>query len=390
MKVLYLISCFGHGRGGHFYSLRATAQEMSQHVEVSVLSIGTSVSPVLNDLDCYTSIFLSKFCWRSVRKVLAQIKNENAQVLHSFDSGAYFFARLSSLATALPVIHTKCGGPSPKRFYPKVKDLVLYSVEDVRFFSSSQRHKHTSLHHIPNRVASITQDSEAIERLRSRLDPGATIFLRIARFSSSHKHSIMGSVGLVQELNDRGHRAQLVVIGAIQDVDVFEEACRTASDDVMFITDDEYTTNASRLIDIADYVIGTGRGAMEAAVLGKIVLAPVANSVIPVLLTEECIQTCFEYNFSPRTPIETDPDSAIKAIAELIESEKIRTSQRAFLMAFSKRHFLISSVAHKYHSLYQKARKCGLQPLDIALHLVLSRRRFNNRLEHYRTRETPI
>jgi glycosyltransferase involved in cell wall biosynthesis len=368
LNILYVISCFGHGRGGHFYSLKTTADEMAKDNNVMVVSIGPATSPVFASMKRYVPI-QSKFPFpRAFGTLIRIIKENNINVIHSFDANAYFFARIASLITGIPVLQTKCGGPSPERYYPQVNDLVLFSTEDMRYFQRSPIHQDARLYHIPNRVVANPPDTNAIGELEQRFRPHSKIILRISRFSEQHKKSMISSINLVKRLHDEGIDVQLLIIGAIQDRDVYEEISILTSSDTIIITDDVFTINASRLIDVADIVVGTGRGAMEAAVQEKILLAPVKGLNFPVLVREENIHTFLEYNFSARTQISTRQEEEYAKIKNLLNDPQRMSELNRFIKLFAVDNFDIRTVRDKYLKIYNNCEKCNLHIVDIIKH----------------------
>ena len=57
MKVVFVISSFGHGRGGHFYSTQVIYEALSKVYETYLINIGLSPSPVLESLKCVNFIY---------------------------------------------------------------------------------------------------------------------------------------------------------------------------------------------------------------------------------------------------------------------------------------------------------------------------------------------
>jgi glycosyltransferase involved in cell wall biosynthesis len=376
MKVLFLISCFGHGRGGHFYSLRTIAEEAAKNLDISVVSIGLARSPVLEGFGDYRHISARLPSPIAILKLINIIRLCNIHVIHSFDPSAYLFARAASILTGKPVIHTKCGGPVPSKYYPLAGDLILFSTEDMSYFSASKRHKRVKLHYIPNRVIMIKQDWDAICELKNNLRPNAAIFLRIARFCRSHQNSIMVSINLINKLSNDGLDIQLVLVGALENENVYREIRNYAGKDVLFVVDRHYTVNASRLIGVSDFVIGTGRGAMEAAVQGKLLLTPVKKSPFPVLVDQENVSLFFDHNFSDRTPIMSDDNAIVERIKGIMSNNTARSELRDFIYNFAQKNFSISKVKDQYIRLYSNARKSRLDPLDFALHYYLTAKSF--------------
>src|SRR5690554_1825731 len=69
------------------------------------------------------------------------------------------------------------------------------------------------------------------------------------------------------------------------------------------ITDSKYTAKASDMLYLADAVIATGRGVMEAASLAKPILTPAKNADLPILVNQSNFKGFFDTNFSERNSV---------------------------------------------------------------------------------------
>lgn len=362
MKVLYLISTMEphSGRGGHYYSLRTTAEEMSKKLDCAIVVIGKRESPVINQSKVKTYNLIYKKI--NIIKVIKDLKNiidiERPQVIHSFDEDTFFFGSLISNILKKPYIHTKCGGPNSRIAFPKVNNLILFSQEDVRFYQSSRRFKKTNLFFIPNRIREIPSDFLRIKNIKLSVDcDESKIFLIISRLEEYKKKDILQAINLVKKLNSDGIKTKLIIIGALQDVNVGKEIKENMDNNIYLFTDDKYAINASQLIDVADFVIGGGRSFMEAALKGKIMLCPLKNSNYPLLITEENFQNAFDQNFSSRLTIDNfDPDENYKQIIQVLVNEEYADNVTSFIKSVSSEHFEISSQLNRYCKIYNEVK----------------------------------
>lgn len=119
MKVCYLITTLGHGRGGHFYDLRTTAEALSRRLECVILNVGVCASPVIDSASVRShNVWCNGFdVLRQSSRILAR---EGADVIHAFDARVVFLAGALSAMHRKPLVLTKCGGPNPKWYYPPV------------------------------------------------------------------------------------------------------------------------------------------------------------------------------------------------------------------------------------------------------------------------------
>ncbi|MCK4784920.1 MAG: glycosyltransferase family 4 protein [Desulfobacteraceae bacterium] len=373
MKICYLISATGPGRGGHFYSCKATAESLSQKVECIIISIGTFDCPVIDSANVKTCNvrFTGLNLLGAVRELSRIVRREKVDIFHAFDTPTYFFGRLMSLLFRKPIILTKCGGPNPVRYFPYADYLIVYSTENEGFFKKERKFTTTRIYLIPNRISRFKSDFTRIDSIRSRLDSKSKIFLRISRFSPAYKESTIQCVNLINRLNEDGHTCQLVLIGVIERKEVFDEIAQLQSEKIKIFCGDEYTIHSSELIDIADFVIGTGRGFMEAASKGKILLTPLMNSKYPLLVTEQNFGKVFATNFSPRNQIDNyNEEENYKAIVRVLCDESLMANMKEQSKLFFDKFFSVDAVVDKYCDIYRTATyNKNIRLFDLVLHM---------------------
>lgn len=370
MRILYLISVTNHGGGGHQYSLKATAGLMAERHHVLAASIGPRPSKALNGLPYYRHIEGELPSVRLIRKVKDIVTQENIEIIHAFDVEAYWYARVVSILTGSRLMFTLCGGPTPKGYFPRFDNLILFSEENKK--GLTQRCVNDAgLYLIPNRVAKVTQDHSAIENIRDRLPSCDKVILRIARFGTHHSRSILGTIKLGAMLKNMGVNVHVVIIGNVDHLECYEKAKALKVDNATLITEEKYTTNAARLIRLGDIIVGTGRGAMEAAMEGIPVLAPIRGLDVPVLASPERLHHFLKYNFSDRTDLgDLSKDAEIKRVADMLESPVLMRNVASEVEEFARKHFDIRSVQERYDLLYDKATKSSASLFDIAQQLI--------------------
>jgi glycosyltransferase involved in cell wall biosynthesis len=378
MKVVYLISASENSAGGHYYSLKTTVQVLQSKTTPIVISIGKNKSPVLKNsgFEYYhideSGIVRTIFV---LKKILSKF---HPQAIHAFDSRVFLYARLASYWLKTPCVLTKCGGANAKH-YPVAKQLVLYSIENFEYYSSHPRFQESKIRLIPNRVTLPKQDVSAIEQLFDEIGLGKAVFLRICRIGSGYRKSIEQSIDLVKELNSLGYLVCLVVIGIIEDQSVFEEVSKEKKEYVYFFTESKYTAQASRLIDIADFVIGTGRGFMEAALLDKTMLAPTNNTKYPTLVKKDNLNRVFYFNFSLRYSSNESDAETIDSLKKLLDGNK-ESIEKAYIQNEAKEFFCADNMGEKYLPLYKN--QAGIETVfsadiikQLAIKIIASRRK---------------
>ncbi len=225
MKIAYLIRTFGHqGLGGHYNSLKVTAETMSEDIECVIINIGKVFSPVIQD-----SKIKSYFIYSNGYNMLSSIfelnkiiLDEKITVLHSFDESAFFFGRMISFKNKLPHLLTKCGGPN-YRFYPKTDSLICYSQENFDYYKKSAKFDDTSVYLLPNRVTEFSSDFTLIKKLKEKyIKDSEVVMLRIARISKHYEKGFYQILDLVNELNKYSEvKIKLIFIGAIENYEVY-------------------------------------------------------------------------------------------------------------------------------------------------------------------------
>ncbi|OPX95116.1 MAG: hypothetical protein A4E58_02323 [Syntrophorhabdus sp. PtaB.Bin006] len=388
MKVAFFITSKGPGVGGHFYSLRATVEALAKQFDTEIINIGLFPSVVLRHLTNWQFFPIQRPILKTLLSLRTYVGRSRPDVLHAFDLESLLFCRFLALLNNKPVLFTKCGGPNPIRYFPIVDEMIVYSSENLSFFEKSARYSHAKIHHIANRIQIVEQDPLRIEMLRQKIRPGATVFMRISRISKFHKPSILSSIELVRGLIRDGHNVQLLLVGAVQDQSFAKELWNYAGKDIIVEAEDQFTRDASRLLGIADFVIGTGRGAMEAAFLGKVLLAPTANAELPILVNAGNIEQFFSYNFSGRAVIPNASEvDQYNLITAFVENAQLRKDYADFITAFARRNFDINTRLEDYARLYGSLQKKGAcHPIDLLFHMELVRRSLNQAREEARKR----
>lgn len=355
MKIMYLISVFGNGIGGHYYSLKSTVEAISENAQCVVVSIGPIESPVINTINSkvYNIIYSHQTPIVTILKLINIIKSEQPDVFHAFDTDAIFYANIISHYYKKAYITTLCGGPNPT-FFPKVKNLILFSNENKKFFEENPNYKRSNIYLIPNRIWRPLQDYNLINEIQRKLNPKAHIFLRIARISSFHKESILQSIALVEALNRENVRSQLVVVGDVQERDVYDEIVKKLGEYTILLTDDRYIVDASKIIDVSEVVIGTGRGFMEGASMKKVLLCPSSHSKYPILATRNNMFDLFDNNFSLRSINTSSGSSNLSMIMQVLQDDEMRSNLAGYMQRISQEYFQIESVTGKYMGIYQE------------------------------------
>lgn len=310
-RLLLVISCYSSantGRGGHYYTVRDLARAFSAAwpaSSVHILVVG-NIFPAPLDCDDLTVEyvdFTGKSPWAFVRDVLRVGARVAPTHVHSFDNKSHFFGRWIARRAGAQTYLTKPGGPNPRHFFPFAPDIVCFSSENLDNLRVRRNLARSNFHFLPQRVAAPTQDLTRTVVLRVRTGD-ARVLLRICRIGGFYRQSLEQTLRLAEALRGHGLKVCALIIGTVEDQAVLDHITAIAGAHDVIVTDPHFTTNASQLISVADAVVGTGRGLVEAAACNKVLLTPLAGAELPILVTEQNWKQLAATNFSERNRVD--------------------------------------------------------------------------------------
>lgn len=322
MRVLFLIynTTMTNG-GGSFHSLYAHVTSMKSKIEPIVINLGFSPSDTIKSLPKYKFVPFIRWNIKEFFSLLRIVKNTNPSVINAYDEKSLFVGRLLSLIFNIPIIYTKCGGVNGSKVIPFASKYILYSGENFEHYKQYGSIKRALL--IPNRVLRPKVDKLAVKQFLKYLNiKQGRILLRISRFNRYYDLTFNQTFELFRNLSAEEEGLHLVYLGLIQDKKYFDELkFRFNYPNVHFVTDKRFTDSAAKLIPAVDYIVATGRGAMEACAYGKRVFCPTAIGKVPVELTKESFPIISYYNFSERASIaETTVSTSLFSTKELFDT----------------------------------------------------------------------
>lgn len=359
MKILFFISVHGHGRGGHFHSLNHISMKIGEEHDVKIISFGPGKSDIIESNPHFLRhINFKGLDFFKLRKIIKQeARIFNPDIFHCFDVGSYNIIRLIIPSNKNILVLNKCGGPNPTHF-PYVKNLILFSIENHEWFKKQSKFKSTNVRLIPNRVKSLQLNTDFVPIEKN---PEEFVFMRICRIGHMYKKSIQDSINLISKLLEANLiNIKFYLIGVVQDPDVFEELKNhelVKSGHMIILTESLFTNEASKMLYLADAVIGTGRGLMEAASLGKPLLAINKNGEIPILLNEMNFNDAFKTNFSERNVFpKLNDDENIKSIAQIIYDKESYLANSFFVTQSFEKYFSLEKAKEEYSVAYKQSK----------------------------------
>lgn len=360
MRVLFFVSLFNHGRGGHIHSLMHISKELSKKDDVKIVSIGNkkaNKSTISKSSNYISHIEFNGINLFSLKLEIDRIvKGFEPEIIHCFDINTYNLISLFYSHNKYKIAVTKCGGPNPSNYarYPYISNLILFSSENKIWFENNPRYKDTNIAFIPNRVSKISTETLDIIKPKDRF-----CFVKIARIGSTYKDSIFDSINLIDKLYKKNSslKLKLFIIGVVEEPELLKEISsnkHVLDGTVTLLTDDIYTREASKMLYLADASISTGRGVMEACSLQLPVLTVNAKSDIPVLLTKDTFNDAFKTNFSGRNLFPYLKESEnINNIERLIIDKKFYKDTSLYMKYIFDKYFNIENATHKYNDFYR-------------------------------------
>ncbi|MCQ1060025.1 hypothetical protein LRP52_32735 [Photobacterium sp. ZSDE20] len=356
MKVLYTIFTHSHGKGGHYFSFDTILRSLSKNLNFSSLEIGWNKSPVIEP-DYYVP-YSPLNILKTIKTISKVVKNEGISHIHCFDSRAFFICKIVAIRHNIPVYLTRCGGPNPKKYYPIFSNIFCFSKENADYFLASRRNIKVNL--IPNRCEKLYTSN-----VKLNIDNDIS-FISIARIGHEYFNKHAKSIQLIRKLSLLGIKPVLYIVGTVEDQSKLKELEALAFDlPVFFLTEDKYTRKASDLIGNFNYVIGTGRGCMEAMSLGKVVLCVSNDMSLPFIVKTDNFHICLDNNFSLRIPRITTDDSNIADIENVINTpevyEKLSNNNKQFFADY----FDVDECYSHYVKVYEN--ETGVDKLNISI-----------------------
>lgn len=354
-KIIYVIATFGHGQGGHFRDLREISADQSRTADCLIVNIGPKLSSVLEggpvrleNIDTGSHSF-----FQVIQKLRAIAAVERPDIVNVYDMRVYVFARILKGRAPVPLIITKCGGGNPRRFYPASDALVVFSRENQAYFSERRRQTNGPIFFCPNRVKAPIQDKDLIAEVTASVGIKTVGIILIGRLTEAYRATMLAAIDLNKRLNADGNACHLFIIGVPESEDVVAQIESRADEHITLLTDTRYTQNAAKLLDLAEISISAGRGLMEAAALGKVLITTIGNASMPSLVSETTFEELFRTNFSPRNTLaESDEDARYDLIATAVKSSTARAAYSEQSRAFFKEYFDVNGVAELYDRFY--------------------------------------
>lgn len=400
-RILYVITSRGQGTGGHHFSLRDLASRLRGRADVHIAVVADRFPPALEGVPDTTFLPWKPWRWaQTLVGLLGVVRAFGPTILHSYDPLALQLLRVVSAWTHLPLVHTTCGGPTPRRNVPRARDVILFSEENREGLAQNPRMAGCRLHLISSRVNPIAPDAPRMAALRAHLAlaPDELVVLRINRFVERFRPAIDQTLALGLALNAAGVRTRVVLLGSVDEPAFAAELAARALPGVTLVHDAEFTRQAAALLPIADAAVGTGRSLMEAACMGRVIFAPVAGRKLPALVDDATVDALAHANFSTRAelPAALDDDALRERAVAALRTPEARAAAGAWARALFRERFDAEAAVTRHLEIYAQAEpwppgRTAEAAADLGVNLLLETvRRARRRLvAGHRPREAP-
>lgn len=303
MKVVYLIYNNTSGLGGHYRSLKSLLDHWGDFdLNFEVYFLGKSISPIFEGFNNVSLIRSNCTGVLEAYKLYKILKKSKPDVIHCYDSTSFFIGRIVSFMLNIPLVFTKCGGKNTM-YTPKSVETILFSQENYNYLKGDYNCNFTI---IPNRVDKPIYDKDLISQFNDIIGIDyKKVVIRIGNIVSTYFKSLEAAFVLTAELDKQnGGGNLLVIVGKKFDNTIENLHDRFSNVNYLLLDDILFTKEASKMLFISDYVIGTGRGAMEALLLNKPVFVSTPGGTLPIRVNEENFNLFLSYNFSERSTVD--------------------------------------------------------------------------------------
>jgi glycosyltransferase involved in cell wall biosynthesis len=346
-----------NGTGGHLHSLNHISKEIGRNHEIKIITIGCGFSAILNSNPYFLAHFpFNGLNFLSMYRFFKTVTGKfNPDIYHFFDYHAYDVLRFFLNSHRHRIVLTKCGGPNTT--WPYVNNLILFHRENLNWYKSISKFNDSQITLIPNRIQKIHFDPTFQPVVK---DNRYFTFVRICRIGPVYKTSIINTIRFIEHLLHDGFVVKLFIIGTIEDQVMFQDIKDSTSQDnsfIEFITKNEITKEASRMLYLADATIGTGRAFMEASSLGIPVLTLNSQDIFPILVDSSNFDALFQTNFSDRNRLPGfNREENLGKIKKMITDNEYYAELSTFSNEFFKKHFDVAQVQETYSNLYKTAK----------------------------------
>lgn len=351
--------------GGHYRSASAIAELLSEDYRVLLVNVGTRPSPVMKAAGQETIYVKGQTAapYRTRRQLSALMHMHKVKAVVAFDQkvGELFRPLARRLGTGFVLV--KPGGGQPRLYYPKAKHQIVFMESDRAWVEAAARTEGVTVRQAAGRIFPPTQDPQAQEALRQHLglQEGDLAILRIGRINEQYAAASRAALALSAFLRDQGFRARAILIGTPESSGELAALERAKGAEDAIVTDPLFTNDASRLLSLFRFNVGTGRGFMEGCNVGHIMFCASQSGEhnLPLLVNEENFGLFFEQNFSPRIRPDTTREANAARIVDLMRNFTKQEALSARAKGWFEDNFSAESSRRIYVEMIEAAARDG-------------------------------
>lgn len=350
------------GVGGHYYSTRVILSALRERIPVCLAVIGHKIPDSLADLD--DVILIPSRGIISLATIFALKQSLlGVEVLHCMDSASFLFGRLAAPYGQPPVIWTKCGGRTLRRYTPGARPDIVFHADDSDYY----RQLGYEVPLIPNRVR--LPKTTGVDRPRQG-GPGPLRMVRISRICAKYEEGLLKAVAMARAARAADIDCVLDVIGYVEDAAVLSRLQSAAGEETRFYTSSDWTVRASRHLANYDVAIAGGRAAMEALAEGLPTFTTPTRSMAPILIDATNFDRLLSANMSERAGLSGNMETAITELRALAKDAQRRETYLKWAKAVTYKYLDIDAALDRYLTIYQGIATAGRRPqlLDLIKH----------------------
>lgn len=368
--------------GGHYRSAAAIARLLLGEYDVHLVTVGRRPSPAMASPDVrMTHIFAHAGLPGSARRRFAALMREaDVRAVLAFDQKSGELVRPVARRLASGFVLVKPGGGQPRRYYPRPAHQIAFMQADKLWLEARGRVSGTVIGLAPGRVFMPLPNLATEAKLRTRINlrrDDLTI-VRIGRIHSRYGAVNRAALRLSARLRSEGYPARLIMIGSVQDAAELAALEKMAGIEDAIVTDEDFTHEASRLLRLFRFNVGTGRGFMEGAAVGNIMLCATQDPSheLPLLVTNENLERFSNDNFSPRINPDCDPAANAARLIAVASDTSQQETLSANARVWFERKFSAESALDVYREIIEAAAAAPetftIDALKSELHLRIS------------------
>lgn len=308
-RLVFVAMAAPKGVAGHHYSIRDLARAFArQGWQVDVILFSVMADATSSVLEEFAPRFVQTGATygRAIADLRRWTGTHNVDVVLAFDETSNRIATCAQFGRLERLLPIKPGSVNSARWSAASTEFVVFSAEDLIFYSSHPKFARVHTNLITARVGLPTVDQAAVKEIRDRYlathqaSQLALCPVRIARGKDFFIDAVLRAFKAEHAQSETP--LALLIIGVDQDVPYREELeARVRNLPVSFCTEQRFTKAVSAVLPAGDMVYAMGRTAMEALLLGKRAFCPSGHPDAPIWeITPETFFSAISGNFTGR------------------------------------------------------------------------------------------